>query len=77
MQISFWSALKVYFGQHSPATETSEAEPGAAELMVPAAEHTEKVVLPLAASVDSSASELSGKRHPEASNTPVEAATLH
>lgn len=52
-------------------------EPEAEELKVPAAAHTETVVLPSAASADSSALEQSGNCHPEASNTQVEAATLH
>ena len=52
-------------------------EPVAVELMVPAEAYTETVVLPSAASADSSASEPSGKRLPEALNTQVEAATLH
>lgn len=47
------------------------------ELMVPAEAHTGTVVHASAASGDSSASELSDKRRPEASNIQVEAATLH
>jgi HEAT repeat protein len=52
-------------------------EPEAEQLMVPAAEHTEKEVRPSAASADSSALEPSGKLLSEALNTQVEAATLH
>ena len=66
-----------YFVQRSPAMETPEAEPEAAEMMVPAAAYTEKVVLPSAASADSSALERSGMRLPEVLNIQVEAANLH
>jgi hypothetical protein len=72
IRISFSSALTTYSGSHFPEQETTVVE-----LMVPAEAHTGTVVHPSAASADSSASEPSGKRLPEALNTQVEAATLH
>ena len=77
IRISFSSALMAYSDSHFPEQETLVVELAAEELRVPAAAHTEKAVLPSAAFADSSALEPSGKRHPEALNTQVEAAIRH
>ena len=77
IRISFSSALMAYSGLHFPEQETTVVEPEAAALKAPAEAYTETVAHPSAASGDSSASELSDKRRPEASNIQIEAATLH